>query len=216
MTGPGPTRHRARLRRRAVPFVALAALVGLVQAIGTTSAAWTDAARVAASASGITAGEEFQARGPGDKCLDIESRQNADNTVIRLWTCNSTPAQKWWLTATPNPRIEAFRTDPGDNQVSGIRCMRVSGNTNGATVYLMTCPAGGAATANFRWRVLANTDGTVQIRNQQGANPATGDRCLSWPTPPPGTDPTPLTMRTCNAAGYASSWLIEPYGTGVP
>ena len=211
MTGPGPTRHRARLRRRAVPFVALAALVGLVQAIGTTSAAWTDAARVAASASGITAGEEFQARGPGDKCLDIESRQNADNTSIRLYSCNSTPAQKWWLTSTG--RIEAFREDPGDNGVTGIRCMRVSGSTNGATVSLMACPAGTTVSANFRWRFVAGTDGTVQIRNQQGTTAATADRCLSWPTPPPGTDPTALTMRTCGASGYGSSWQIEPYGT---
>ena len=61
-------------------FVALVALVGLVQSVGMTSAAWTERARVAASASGITSGEEFQARGPGDKCLDIESRQNANNT----------------------------------------------------------------------------------------------------------------------------------------
>jgi hypothetical protein len=194
-----------------VLLVALAASVGLVQSIGTTSAAWTNDARVAASASGITSGEEFQARGPGDKCLDIESRQNADNTSIRLYSCNSTPAQKWWLTSTG--RIEAFREDPGDNGVTGIRCMRVSGDTNGATVYLIACPGGTAATANFRWRFVANTDGTVQIRNQQGTAAAATDRCLSWPSPPPGTDPTALTMRTCPTTGYGSSWTIQPYGT---
>ncbi len=192
-------------------FVALVALVGLVQTVGTTSAAWTNDARMAASASGITSGEEFQGRGPGDKCLDIESRQNANNTVIRLWTCNNTPAQKWWLTTAG--RIEAFREDPGDNGVTGIRCMRVSNGNNGATVYLDACPAGTAATDNFRWRVVANADGTVQFRNQQGTNPAAGDRCLSWPSPPPGTDPTALTMRVCGANGYASSWRVEPYGT---
>jgi hypothetical protein len=211
VTGTSPTRHRARLRRRAVPFVAVAAVAGLVQSVGTSSAAWTDAAHVAASASGITAGEEFQARGPGDKCLDIDSRWNADDTSIRLYSCNSTPAQKWWLTSTG--RIEAFREDPGDNGVTGVRCMRTSGNTNGATVYLDTCPAGTTVTANFRWRFVANPDGTVQIRNQRTGSAAASDRCLSWPTPPPGTDPTPLTMRTCGASGYGSSWWIEPYGT---
>ncbi|GEL99526.1 RICIN domain-containing protein [Cellulomonas terrae] len=190
-------------------LLALVAMVGLVQAVGTTTAAWTNDARAAASSSGIMSGEEFQARGPGDKCLDIESRQNANNTSIRLYSCNNTPAQKWWLTTAG--RIEAFREDPGDNGVTGVRCMQTSGNTNGATVYLMACP--GNMTGNFRWRFVANADGTVQIRNQQGTNPATGDRCLSWQTPPPGTDPTPLTMRACGASGYGSSWRIEPYGT---
>lgn len=192
-------------------LVALAASVGLVQSVGTTSAAWTNPARAAASASGMVSGAEFQGRGPGDKCLDIADRQNANNTVIRVWTCNNTPAQKWWLTATG--RIEAFREDPGDNGVTGIRCMRVSGDTTGATVYLAACPTGTGATASFRWRFVANADGTVQIRNQQGTAAAPGDRCVSWPTPPPGTDPTPLTMRTCGAAGYASGWRIEPFGT---
>ena len=113
--------------------------------------------------------------------------------MIRLWTCNNTPAQKWWLTTTG--RIEAFREDPGDNGVTGVRCMRVSNGNNGATVYL--APARPTnMTANFRWRVVANADGTLQIRNQQGTTPAAADRCLSWPSPPPGTDPTALTMRT--------------------
>lgn len=190
-------------------LLALVAMVGLVQAVGTTTAAWTNDARTAASSSGIMSGEEFQARGPGDKCLDIESRQNANNTSIRLYSCNNTPAQKWWLTTAG--RIEAFREDPGDNGVTGVRCMQASGNTNGATVYLMACP--GTLTGNFRWRFVANADGTVQIRNQQNAAAQASDRCLSWPTPPPGTDPTALTMRTCGAAGYGSSWRIEPYGT---
>lgn len=211
MSLPGRAWNRARTGRRVGPFVALVALVALVLSVGTTTAAWTNDARLATSASGITSGEEFQGRGPGDKCLDIESRQNADNTSIRLYSCNNTPAQKWWLTATG--RIEGFREDPGDNGVSGVRCMRVSGNTNGATVYLITCPAGTTVSANFRWRLVANGDGTVQIRNQQGTTAAAGDRCLSWVTPPPGTDPTPLSMRACGAAGYASSWELEPYGT---
>lgn len=211
MIPPVPSRHRARLVRRAVPFVALAASVGLTLSVGQTTAAWTDDARVAASASGITSGEEFQARGPGDKCLDIESRQNANNTSIRLYSCNNTPAQKWWLTS--NGRIEAFREDPGDNGVTGIRCMRVSGTGAAATAYLYACPTGTSVSANFRWRFVANGDGTVQIRNQQGANAATGDLCLSWATPASSADPVALTMRSCTANGYARSWEIEPYGT---
>jgi hypothetical protein len=193
-----------------VPFAALAVLVGLALAAEATAAAWSNDAVAAASASGITSGEEFQGRGAG-KCLDIESRQNADNTTVRLWTCNNTPAQKWWLTSTG--RIEAFREDAGDNGVAGARCLRVSGGQNGATVALFTCPAGTTATANFRWRFVADADGTVQIRNQQGVLPAGTDRCLSWPSPPPGTDPTVLTMRSCTAAGYDNGWQIEPYGT---
>ncbi len=55
--------------------------------------------------------------GLGDKCLDLKSGLAQPGTVVQLYTCNATIAQKWTFTAVPNQATRTWarwpRTTPG-------------------------------------------------------------------------------------------------------
>ncbi|MZE74006.1 RICIN domain-containing protein, partial [Streptomyces sp. SID5789] len=74
------------------------------------------------------------------KCLDVNAGGTADGTVVQLWDCNGSAAQRWVVTGARdivNPQAD--------------KCLDVSGNNsaNGTRLQIWTCSGG----ANQKWTV---------------------------------------------------------------
>ncbi|VVJ19443.1 Chitinase (EC [Amycolatopsis camponoti] len=138
---------------------------------------------VATSAYLIASGTPYPAgtiTGLGGKCVDVSASNTANGTAVQLWTCNTTPAQRW---TRQNGTIRAFG-----------KCLDVanSGTADGTLVQLWDCNATGAQT----WQ--ARSDGTL-------LNPQSG-KCLDA-TGNSSADGTRLQIRTCSAAAN-QRWVI--------
>jgi len=76
--------------------------------------------------------EEIEIRGLGTtnlalKCLDVKGAGTANNTIVQLFTCNGTVAQRWFYTASGQIL----------NPPSG-KCLDITGEGLG-TVVIFTC-----------------------------------------------------------------------------
>ncbi|WP_436390433.1 RICIN domain-containing protein [Amycolatopsis sp. MEPSY49] len=119
--------------------------------------------------------------GIGGKCVDVSNSGTANGTAVQLWTCNTTPAQRW---TRQNGTIRALG-----------KCLDVSnsGTADGTLVQLWDCNATGAQT----WQ--ARSDGTL-------LNPQSG-KCLDA-TGSASADGTRLQIWSCSAAA-GQRWVIS-------
>jgi predicted ribosomally synthesized peptide with SipW-like signal peptide len=172
--------------------VAGAMALGVTQG---TAAAWTDQARVTASAkAGMWRPFTGQLRLAGTTlCLDIPNRDYGTNLSLQLYTCNSTPAQIWNL-PTGNQRIQVYTLGqyaPGD--VTTL-CLVRSGT---GTVATGTC-----STATSRnWAVQAVAGGGYQVVT--GTTPT---RCLDAQS---ATEGAAITLVACSASDPTQVWVPE-------
>ncbi|WP_019136034.1 RICIN domain-containing protein [Cellulomonas massiliensis] len=187
------------MRRRLTPrrlgvllalVVAGAAALGAVQG---TTAAWTDQARVTASAkAGMWRPFTGQLRLAGTSlCLDIPNRDYGSNLSLQLYACNSTPAQVWNL-PTGNQRIQVYtvgRNAPGD--VTALCLLR-----SGATVLTGTCTNGAAGS----WQTLADAAGGYRLQSNAAGT------CIDAAS---ATQGAAVTLKTCSTADTTQLWVPE-------
>ncbi|MBD0738679.1 glycosyl hydrolase [Streptomyces sp. CBMA29] len=136
----------------------------------------------ALASTGVTTSGAITSGIPG-KCVDIANSGTANGTVVQLYTCNGTAAQKWTVAPGAGGAIRALGG-----------CLDVAGaaTANGALVELWSCNGG----ANQRW--VARPDGSL-------LNPQSG-RCLD----DPGfstADWTRLQIWDCNG-GANQAWAL--------
>ncbi|WP_055527984.1 hint domain-containing protein [Streptomyces graminilatus] len=130
-----------------------------------------------ASVSGFGAGKGA-ITGPGGLCVDDTASATADGTVIDLYTCNGTAAQK-------------FSANGGKLTVLG-KCVTAAGTASGSAITLKTC-APDATTQSF----VLRTDGTFYN--------AASKLCLNAATASAGT---PLTLATCTASASTQKFAL--------
>ncbi|MEE4543345.1 RICIN domain-containing protein [Streptomyces sp. V4-01] len=114
-----------------------------------------------------------------NRCLDVNAAGTADGTVVQLWDCNGTVAQKW-------QRVGSTFVNPNSG-----KCLDVSGGrtANGTVVQLWTCLNNAAQ----QWTV--NGNGTIVNPNSgkcldaAGQGTANGTRIQIWDCYGSGTQP---------------------------
>ncbi|RAJ85019.1 glucose/arabinose dehydrogenase [Streptomyces sp. PsTaAH-137] len=121
---------------------------------------------------GTTTSRTGLVKGVNGKCLDVRGAATADGTQVQIYTCNTSGAQQWTVSADQTLRALG-------------KCLDVSGggSADGTKVQLYGCNGSGAQ----KW--VAQSDGTV--RNPQSA------KCLdasggTW------NDSTPVHLWTCH------------------
>ncbi|MFI8072998.1 ricin-type beta-trefoil lectin domain protein [Streptomyces sp. NPDC086033] len=129
------------------------------------------------SVSGFGAGKGA-VTGPGGLCLDDAGAGTADGTVIQIYTCNGSPAQK-------------FSANGGKLTVLG-KCVTAAGTASGSAITLKTCVPD-ATTQSFALR----SDGTFYN--------ATSKLCLNAPATTAGTD---LTLAACTASASTQKFAL--------
>lgn len=170
-------------RRRGAGFL----LASVLTAVGAGSLSTSAAAAPAAASAAASAG---QVLGLAGKCLDDLHSGTVDGSVVDLYRCNGTTAQRWTL--------------PGDGTVRVLgRCLddSHSGTADGTRIQLWTCNG----TAAQRWSLLA--DGTVRVLG----------KCLD--VKHSGTaDGTPVQLFACNTSP-AQRWrppgVVAPQTTRI-
>jgi predicted alpha-1,2-mannosidase len=116
------------------------------------------------------------------KCVDVNHSGTANNTVVQVFTCNGTGAQRWAVVGD------------GTLQAQG-GCLDVtnSGTSNGTKVQLYQCNGTGAQ----QWRVQSNGE----LLNPES------NRCLDDPNSST-TDGTQLQIYDCNGTN-AQTWTTS-------
>jgi len=139
-----------------------------------------DLVESALAAAGETRTATFRSAIEG-KCIDVRNSGTADGTIVQLWTCNGTDAQRWTYVPDAGGTLRAFG-----------KCLDVTANgtANGSKVQLWPCNGGGAQL----W---------VPGPNGSLVNPQSG-RCLDDPASTT-QDGTQLQIWDCNGAD-AQRW----------
>ncbi len=97
------------------------------------------------------------------KCVDVPGASTSAGAALQQWTCNGTVAQNFNFNATGDG---FYRITSGTN--SGL-CLDAPAS-NGSRVTQASCSN---TRATQKWAVSQNTDGTYQVKSQDGA------RCLN-------------------------------------
>ncbi|MER6243117.1 ricin-type beta-trefoil lectin domain protein [Streptomyces griseorubiginosus] len=130
------------------------------------------------SVSGFGAGKGA-VTGPGGLCLDDAGAGTVDGTVIQIYTCNGSPAQK-------------FSANGGKLTVLG-KCVTAAGTTTGSAVTLKTCVPDASAQS-----FVLRADGTFYN--------AASKLCLNAPATTAGTD---LTLAACTASASTQKFALS-------
>lgn len=107
--------------------------------VGGSSANLPLTGTVAVRAEGTVQTRTGPVRGLAGKCADVAGANPADGTAVQLFSCNSTPAQRWALSS--DGTIKAYG-----------KCLTVPATANGSKAELDTCNR----TANQTWRSVVN------------------------------------------------------------
>ncbi|GIJ50306.1 hypothetical protein Val02_71920 [Virgisporangium aliadipatigenens] len=119
--------------------------------------------------------------GLADKCMDVDGANPADRTVVQLYTCNTSAAQRWTIGTDGTIRALGKCLDVAD-----------AGTANYTRVQLYTCNTSGAQ----QWRATA----ALQLQNPQSG------RCLDVSGANPA-DRTPLVLYDCHT-GANQKWRL--------
>lgn len=205
---PGMT--RGRRGPTALVVACAAALFGVVSAPQPTSAAWTDTADTRASATT----QAFTTWRPWygqlrlyntTRCLDVANRSVDPGTIVRLYDCNSTPAQIWaFPVGSDTLRVYASVgvTNPNDGST---RCLQWDRPTR-RDPYDLTIQDCGDLSGTFEWGLSAVTGG-YQLRSSDGTA-----LCLQAASTANEAD---VTAVTCSANQTRQRWVPEPVLTVV-
>ncbi|MGW7357392.1 ricin-type beta-trefoil lectin domain protein [Streptomyces sp. NPDC054802] len=138
--------------------------------------------------------------GLADKCLDLKSGLAAVAQPIQLYACNSTIAQSWEFTPTPEPDTPTIEGDSQPDPNRGTMsiyddwCIQPAANTAGSAVQIQKCNGTSAQ------ELKRNTAGQLTHAASnlclavQGANSASG---------------TPIILATCDGASAAQLWAPQ-------
>jgi len=140
-----------------------------------------DYVRVNSYTSGGGGGRTGQISGLAGKCVDVRAGGTANGTIVQLYACNGTTAQRWTIGT--------------DGTVRALgKCLDVSGGStaDGARVQLWDCNGSGAQ----RWTYTAARD----LVNPQA------NKCLDV-TGNNSADSTPLQIWTCGG-GANQKWTL--------
>ncbi|MGA5700118.1 ricin-type beta-trefoil lectin domain protein [Peterkaempfera bronchialis] len=128
--------------------------------------------------------------GLAEKCLDLKSGAAASGQPIQLYSCNTSPAQKWTFTPSPgqgDPNLGALSIHDG-------WCAQPAANTAGSAMQLQKC-SGAAA------QQLKRNTSTGQLTHQSsGLCLAVKDSATA--------DATPIVLATCGTSA-AQTWEAQ-------
>ncbi|MDR7273632.1 RHS repeat-associated protein [Catenuloplanes atrovinosus] len=128
--------------------------------------------------------------GLGDKCLDLKSGLAQPGTVVQLYTCNATIAQKWTFTAVPN------QADPNLGTLAAYDswCLQPAANTAGSALAIQKCDGSAAQ------RLKRNSSG-------QYTHVASG-LCVAVKDAA-NLSGTAVVLATCDASSAAQKWEAQ-------
>ncbi|MER6617356.1 polymorphic toxin-type HINT domain-containing protein [Streptomyces xantholiticus] len=138
--------------------------------------------------------------GLADKCIDLKSGLAAAAQPIQLYTCNSTIAQSWEFTPTPEPDTPAIEGDSQPDPNRGTMsiyddwCIQPAANTAGSAIRIQKCD--GTAAQELKRNTAGQLTHIVSglCLAVQGANSASG---------------TPIVLATCDGTSAAQLWAPQ-------
>ncbi|MFD6922713.1 RICIN domain-containing protein [Streptomyces sp. NPDC059944] len=197
------SRNRRTSGLRRIPrLLTVTALVATTLS-GLSVAAQGDAVAATGAAAGAAAlptGWATVVNAGSGKCADARAAGTADGTAVQQYTCNSSQAQQWRLTATSGGYYRV------DNRADATKAWDVTGVSaaDAAPVQLWTYSGG----ANQQWQAVAEAGGAYHFVNRNSG------KCLDVPSASTA-DSVQLQQYTCNGSA-AQSFSVNPVDVQQP
>ncbi|MFE2584647.1 RICIN domain-containing protein [Streptomyces sp. NPDC059378] len=156
--------------------------------------------QASAAAAALPTGWATVVNAGSGKCVDARAAGTADGTVVQQYTCNSSQAQQWRLTATSGGYA---RVDGRSDATKSWDVTDVS-TADSAPVQLWTYGGGN----NQQWQAVAEASGAYHFVNRNSG------KCLDVPSASTA-DSVQLQQYTCNGTA-AQSFFVDPVDATPP